>query len=77
LTSTVASTGYIDATVPCNASIVISQRLLYHGVTIALIPPTLTPDYVLDLNILRGPMDENFEAWLLAMPDDGDRECFS
>jgi hypothetical protein len=47
-----ASTGFIDTTVPSTASIVIPKRLLSHGVPIALIPPTLTPDYVLDLNIL-------------------------
>jgi len=47
-----ASTGFIDTTVPCTASIVMPKRLLSHGVPIALIPLTLTPDYVLDLNIL-------------------------
>jgi hypothetical protein len=57
-----ASTGFISTTEPCNASIVIPKRLLFHGVPTALIPPTLTPDYVLDLNILRVAIDKNFEA---------------
>ena len=57
-----ASTGFIDTTVPCTASIVIPKRLLYYGVPIALTPPTLTPDYILDFDIIREAIDENFEA---------------
>jgi len=57
-----ACTGFIDTTSPCTASIVIPKRLLYYGVPIALIPPTLTLDYVLDLDIIREAIDENFEA---------------
>jgi hypothetical protein len=57
-----AITGSIDTTAPCQASIVLPKRLLYHGVPNAHIPPTLTPDYVLDLNIIRESIDKNFEA---------------
>ena len=57
-----ASTDFISTRDPCNVSIVIPKRLLFHGVPIALIPPTMTTDYVLDLNILRVAIDKNFEA---------------
>jgi hypothetical protein len=53
-------TDFIDVTTPCAESVVIPKRLLYHGVPLPLIPPTVTPDYVLDLNILREAIDECF-----------------
>lgn len=57
-----ACTGFIDITVPCQASIVLPKRLLYHGVPNAVIPPTQTPDYVLDLEIIRKSINKNFAA---------------
>jgi hypothetical protein len=56
-----AITGFIDTTAPCQVSIVLPKRLLYHGVPNAHIPATITPDYVLDLNIIRGAIDENYD----------------
>jgi len=57
-----ARTGFIDTTAPCLAFIVIPKCLLYHGVPIALIPPALTPDYILGLEIIRKSINQNFEA---------------
>jgi len=57
-----ACTGFIDTTSPCHASIVLPKRLLYHGVPNVAIPPTQTPDYVLNLEIIRKAIDKNFTA---------------
>jgi len=57
-----ASTNFIDTTVPCQEQIIIPKRLIFHGVPIALVPPTSTPDYVLDLEIIREAIDTNFGA---------------
>lgn len=57
-----ACTGYIDTSSPCHASIVLPKRLLYHGVPNASIPPTQTPDYVLNLEIIRKAINKNFTA---------------
>ena len=46
-------TGYISTDVPCQATITIPKRLIYHGVPNQLIPPTTTPDYILDLELIR------------------------
>ena len=48
-----AETGYIDINVPCNITIVIPKRLIFFGVPPALVPPTVTPDYNLDVDIIR------------------------
>lgn len=48
-----ACTGFIRTNVPCNASITIPKRLIYYGVPNGLIPTTISPDYILDLNIVR------------------------
>jgi hypothetical protein len=55
-----AHTDFIDVTAPCTESVVIPKRLLYHRVPVALVPPTVTPDNVLDLNIIREAIDECF-----------------
>jgi hypothetical protein len=57
-----AQTDFIDITAPCTESVVIPKRLLYHGVPLPLIPQTVTPDYVLDLNIIREAIEECFEV---------------
>jgi hypothetical protein len=57
-----ACTGFIDISVPCQDSIVIPKRLLYYGVPNAAIPPTQTPDYILDLEIIRRSVNKNFQA---------------
>jgi hypothetical protein len=46
-------TGYIATDVPCQATITIPKHLIYHGVPNHLIPPTTTPDYILDLELIR------------------------
>ena len=57
-----ACTGFIDTNAPCQASIVVPKRLLYHGVPNAAIPPTQTADYILDLEIIRKSVNKNFTA---------------
>ena len=57
-----ASTNFIDTTVPCEEQIMIPKRLIFHGVPIPLVPPTSTPDYVLDLEIIREAIHTNFGA---------------
>jgi hypothetical protein len=51
--SPLALIGYIRTDVPCHTTITIPKRLMHHGVPNQLIPPTTTPDYILDLELLR------------------------
>lgn len=39
--------------VPCPATMTIPKRLIYHGVPSQSIPPTTTPDCLLDLELIR------------------------
>jgi hypothetical protein len=55
------STGLISTVGPCTASIAIPKRVLYYGVPNASIPPTNTLDCVLDLNIIREAINDNFQ----------------
>lgn len=48
-----ADTGFIDINNPCNITIVIPKRLIFFGVPPALVPPTVAPDYNLDVDIIR------------------------
>ena len=48
-----AQTGSIDINVPCNITMVIPKCLIFFGVPPALVPPTVTPDYNLDVDIIR------------------------
>ena len=57
-----ACIGFIRTDVPCNASITIPKGLIYYGVPNGLMPPTISPDYILDLNIVREAINDNFEA---------------
>ena len=57
-----AETGYTDATTPCASTIIIPKRLVYHGVPPPLIPPTVTPDYILPLELVRREIFENWGA---------------
>ena len=57
-----AQTGYIDINVPCNITIVIPKRLIFFGVPPALVPPTVTPDYNLDVDIIRRRVLKYWEA---------------
>ena len=51
-----ADTGFIDINVPCNITIVVPKRLIFFGVPQALVPPTVTADYNLDVDIIRRPI---------------------
>lgn len=51
-----ADTGFIDINVPCNMTIVFPKSLIFFGVPPALVPPTVTPDYNLDVDIIRRPI---------------------
>ena len=46
-------TGYISTDVPCQATITILKYFIYHSVPNQSIPPTSTPDYILDLELIR------------------------
>ena len=46
-------TWYIATDVPCQATITIPKYLIYHDVSNQLVPPTITPDYILDLGLIR------------------------
>lgn len=58
----VAQTGFIDINVPCNITIVVPKRLLFFGVPPALVPPTVTPDYNLDVDHIRCRILKYWEA---------------
>jgi hypothetical protein len=55
-----AETGYIDVTTPCANTIIIPKRFVYYGVPPPLISSTVTPDYILTLELVRR---EIFENW--------------
>jgi hypothetical protein len=57
-----AQTGFIDINVPCNITIVVPKRLIFFGVPPALVPPTVTPDYNLDVDIIRRRVLKYWEA---------------
>jgi hypothetical protein len=57
-----AVTEYIKTDIPCQATITIPKCLIYHGVPNHLIPPTTTPDYILDLELIREAIDSFREA---------------
>jgi hypothetical protein len=55
-------TGFIDTTTPSPQTIVIPKRLIYYGVAPNSIPPTITPDYNLRLELIRKTIDKYWEA---------------
>ena len=57
-----ACIGFVRTDVPCNASITIPKRLLYYGVPNGSIPSTNPADFILDLNIVREAINDNFET---------------
>jgi hypothetical protein len=57
-----AYTGFISTVGPCAVSITIPKRLIFHGVPNNLVPPTATPDFIVDLNHIREAIELNFFA---------------
>ena len=57
-----ADTGFINTVRPCAVSITVPKRLIFHGVPNNLVPPTATPDLILDLNHIREAIELNFFA---------------
>jgi hypothetical protein len=55
-----AETGFIDIGFPCNDVIVVPKRLIFFGVPPALIPPTITPDYHLPVELIRIKVAKNW-----------------
>jgi hypothetical protein len=55
-----ANTGFISNVGPCAGSITIPKRLIFHGVPNNLVPPTATPNFILDLNHIREASELNF-----------------
>jgi hypothetical protein len=59
---TLAHTGFLSSAGPVQATITIPKRLIYHGVPNHLVPPTTTPDFILDLNVIREAVELHFDV---------------
>ena len=57
-----AYTEFISTVGPCAVSITIPKRLIFQGVANNLVPPTASPDFILDLNHIREASELNFLA---------------
>jgi hypothetical protein len=53
-------TGFVDISVPCNDTIVVPKRLIFYGDPEP--PPTITPDYILPIELIRRRVCKYWEA---------------
>ena len=57
-----AETGFMNINHHCNITIGVPKHLIFFGVPPALVPPTATPDYSLNIDIIRSRILKYWEA---------------
>ena len=57
-----AQTGYLDVNTPCNTTIVVPKHIIFFGVPAAMVPMTVTPNYQLNVDLIRRRVMDYWQA---------------